>query len=605
MFRTLKNCLGEHLNNTLPEFCDNDDDVDNGCAGGNYNGRDDVAKETDGVGGVVWSASLPSWCSSWMETHWRMALDGIITLSTWPTMIWSIPPSVTFSSLSLCYGGETHQPASLPSWCPSWMETNWRMALEGITTLSTWVETTGRMTIKLFTALITFFLSCIVTWCFTWFHLLRRGRGYMKAIFFFGLLSECYVIWFEINRIEIWTVRCWTRAFAVVTWILSFNDGWLFVFLVTCFTATNSLPRFLKKLGDWIEGDPPTNTRDLHVHITNNTTNVFTPPREHGQTKLEDDQSPRYSRVCPSTRFKDDIGLGGENLQLGSSSSSRRDRLIELGEGKNIKSLIGIDDECNSEIISKEDENDQFMLSPRHIKNHKAWQRIIAKQAADVAFDGECVRVNRGGAIFLVEGLRAFLPGSHLMGRLPDDDLVGQTLPLKFLEVSQEENKLVVSNRRAVVETQTEDLSRGDVIEGVVKALKPYGAYVEMGGMSGLLHISQISMYHIANIERVLQPGQRVKCMIIDHNKVNGRTKLSTKTLEPEPGDMITDPARVYAQAEDTARMYLEKQEAKPREVGGRSRTGRCVGRHGRRHGRRQREKGGDDASDNLDFQLH
>ena len=191
------------------------------------------------------------------------------------------------------------------------------------------------------------------------------------------------------------------------------------------------------------------------------------------------------------------------------------------------------------------------------------------------------------------------------MGRLPDDDLVGQTLPLKFLEVSQEENKLVVSNRRAVVETQTEDLSRGDVIEGVVKALKPYGAYVEMGGMSGLLHISQISMYHIANIERVLQPGQRVKCMIIDHNKVNGRTKLSTKTLEPEPGDMITDPARVYAQAEVTARMYLKKQEAETREVGGRSRTGRCVGRHGRRHGRRQREKGGDDASDNLDFQLH
>jgi small subunit ribosomal protein S1 len=206
------------------------------------------------------------------------------------------------------------------------------------------------------------------------------------------------------------------------------------------------------------------------------------------------------------------------------------------------------------------------MVSPRHIKNRKAWQRIVAKQAADVAFDAECVRVNRGGAIFLVEGLRAFLPGSHLMGRLPDDDLVGQTLPLKFLEVSQEENKLVVSNRRAAVETQTEDLSRGDVIEGVVKALKPYGAYVETGGMSGLLHISQISMHRITNVERVLQPGQRVKCMIIDRNKVNGRTKLSTKTLEREPGDMIKDPARVYAQAEDTVRMYLEKQEAEPRE---------------------------------------
>lgn len=256
---------------------------------------------------------------------------------------------------------------------------------------------------------------------------------------------------------------------------------------------------------------------------------------------------------------------GGCIVDIGAKASAflpLQEAALIQEQGRNIESIIDIDAERSFEIISEEDENGQLMVSLRRIQYREAWEKILAKQETDEAFDAECVSVNRGGAIFLVEGLRAFLPGSHLTGRLPDDDLVGQTLPLKFLEVNQDENKLVVSNRRAVVETQMEDLSRGDVIEGVVKALKPYGAFVEVGGMSGLLHISQISMDRIVDIEKVLQPGQKIKCMIIDHDKVNGRIALSTKTLEPEPGDMMKDPARVYEQAEETARVYLEKQEA-------------------------------------------
>ncbi|KAL3765641.1 hypothetical protein ACHAW5_000324 [Stephanodiscus triporus] len=307
---------------------------------------------------------------------------------------------------------------------------------------------------------------------------------------------------------------------------------------------------------------------------------------------------------------------GGCIVDIGAKASA----FLPLGEaalvqeqGRSIESLIGIDDERNFEIISDEDENGQLMVSLRRIQYREAWEKVVARQATDEAFDAECVSVNRGGAIFLVEGLRAFLPGSHLAGRLPDDDLVGQSLPLKFLEVNQEENKLVVSNRRAVVETQMEDLSRGDVIEGVVKALKPYGAFVEVGGMSGLLHISQISMDRIVDIEGVLRPGQRVKCMIIDHDKVNGRIALSTKTLEPEPGDMIKDPDRVYAQAEDTARVYLEKQEAerKKREASakdivlglGDALDDLSVGMDGGVGG--GGGGGGDDASDNLDSLLN
>jgi small subunit ribosomal protein S1 len=182
-------------------------------------------------------------------------------------------------------------------------------------------------------------------------------------------------------------------------------------------------------------------------------------------------------------------------------------------------------------------------------------------QEKDAVLEAEVVAVNRGGAICLVEGLRAFLPGSHLAGQLPTEDLVGQKLKLKFLEVNQENNKLVVSNRKAIVEQQMADLSRGDLVTGIVKALKPYGAFVEVGGMSGLLHISQISYDRIDDLEKVLQPGMQVKCMIIDHDKVNGRIALSTKTLEPNSGDMVRDPQMVFDMAEETAAKYHAKME--------------------------------------------
>ena len=79
--------------------------------------------------------------------------------------------------------------------------------------------------------------------------------------------------------------------------------------------------------------------------------------------------------------------------------------------------------------------------------------------------------------------------------------------------------------------------------------------------MSGLLHISQISYDRIEDMEKVLQPGMAVKCMIIDHDKVNGRIALSTKTLEPEPGDMLKDPGMVFEKAEDTAAAYHARME--------------------------------------------
>jgi len=256
---------------------------------------------------------------------------------------------------------------------------------------------------------------------------------------------------------------------------------------------------------------------------------------------------------------------GGCIVDIGAKASAflpTGESSLFLEQGQTIENAVDIDAEMEFQIISEEDENGQLLVSVRRIQYRQAWTKVIAQQTDDEVFEAKVVAVNRGGAICLVEGLRAFLPGSHLTGQLPTEELIGQTLPLKFLEVNQEDNKLVVSNRRAVVEQQMSDLSRGDIIGGLVKALKPYGAFVEVGGMSGLLHISQISYDRIEDLEKVLQPGQQVKCMIIDHDKVNGRIALSTKTLEPEPGDMLRDSARVFELAEETAKKYHERMEA-------------------------------------------
>jgi len=237
------------------------------------------------------------------------------------------------------------------------------------------------------------------------------------------------------------------------------------------------------------------------------------------------------------------------------------DGTTSITHNNSIESLIDLGTEREFQIISDEDENGQLLVSVRRIQYRQAWEDILSRKDDDDVFEAEVVGVNRGGAICLVGGLRAFLPGSHLSGQLPTEDLVGQTIPLKFLEVNQEDNKLVVSNRRAVVEQQMSSLSRGDIVPGMVKALKPYGAFVEIGNMSGLLHISQISYDRIEDLERVLQPGQQLKCMIIDHDKLNGRIALSTKTLEPEPGDMLRDPQKVFELAEETAKKYHERME--------------------------------------------
>merc|ERR1711907_390575 len=101
------------------------------------------------------------------------------------------------------------------------------------------------------------------------------------------------------------------------------------------------------------------------------------------------------------------------------------------------------------QIISDEDENGQVTVSKRRLEYAAAWEKVVKLQAEDTTFESEVISINRGGALVLVEGLRAFLPGSHMVGGTPTEELIGRTVQLKLLDVDKETNRLVVSNRRA------------------------------------------------------------------------------------------------------------------------------------------------------------
>jgi small subunit ribosomal protein S1 len=209
-------------------------------------------------------------------------------------------------------------------------------------------------------------------------------------------------------------------------------------------------------------------------------------------------------------------------------------------------------------ILTDENEDGPLTLSIRRIEYMRAWERVRQLQQEDATVRSGVFATNRGGALVRIEGLRGFIPGSHISTRKPKEDLVGEDLPLKFLEVDEERNRLVLSHRRALVERKMNGLQVGEVVLGAVRGLKPYGAFIDIGGVSGLLHISEISHDHIDTPHSVLNVNDEIKVMIIDLDAERGRISLSTKQLEPEPGDMVKNPDLVFDKAEEMAAKYRE-----------------------------------------------
>ncbi|XP_073276596.1 small ribosomal subunit protein bS1c [Primulina huaijiensis] len=210
-------------------------------------------------------------------------------------------------------------------------------------------------------------------------------------------------------------------------------------------------------------------------------------------------------------------------------------------------------------IVGENPSDDSLILSLRSIQCDLAWERCRQLQAEDVVIKGKVVGANKGGMmVALAEGISGFVPFSQISTKSSAEDLLGKELPLKFVEVDEEQSRLVLSNRKAMADSQAQ-LGIGSVVIGTVQSLKPYGAFIDVGGINGLLHVSQISHDRVSDIATVLQPGDSLKVMILSHDRERGRVSLSTKKLEPTPGDMIRNPKLVFEKAEEMAQTFRQR----------------------------------------------
>ena len=209
-------------------------------------------------------------------------------------------------------------------------------------------------------------------------------------------------------------------------------------------------------------------------------------------------------------------------------------------------------------VLRPEDENGNLLLSASQARQSEDWQRAEQLQEQDEIYMGQVAEANRGGLIMPFGNLRGFIPASHAVGLargLSEDErrdqlraMIGKTIPVKVLEVDWKRRRLVFSQRdarREQREAQKEsllaNLREGDVHSGVVSGLRDFGAFVDLGGADGLVHISELAWHRVRHPGEILQVGQEVKVFILRLDVKGRRIGLSLKRLQQNPWERIND----------------------------------------------------------------
>ncbi|AUZ39308.1 30S ribosomal protein S1, partial [Bacillus sp. MBGLi79] len=207
--------------------------------------------------------------------------------------------------------------------------------------------------------------------------------------------------------------------------------------------------------------------------------------------------------------------------------------------------VVNVDDELELKVTKVED--DALILSKRAVDADRAWEDLEKKFESKEVFEAEVKDVVKGGLVVDI-GVRGFIPASLVEAHFVEDftDYKGKTLTLIVVELDRDKNRVILSHRAVVEKEQSErkqdflqTLEAGQVLEGKVQRLTDFGAFVDIGGIDGLVHISQLSHSHVEKPSDVVEEGQDVKVKVLSVDRDNERISLSIKETLPGPWSNI------------------------------------------------------------------
>ncbi len=229
----------------------------------------------------------------------------------------------------------------------------------------------------------------------------------------------------------------------------------------------------------------------------------------------------------------------------------KSDGLVSLNEFRDLDE-VKVGDEVEVMVVEKEDRNGHLHLSRKMARQTRAWQKIVEYYKTGEVVTGTITSKTKGGLIVDVYGLETFLPGSQIdVKPVTDyDQYVGKTMDFKIVKINEAIRNAVVSHK-ALIESDIEQqrseiigkLEKGQVLEGTVKNVTDFGAFIDLGGVDGLLYITDISWGRVTHPSEVLENGQKLNVVVLDFDDEKKRISLGLKQLTEHPWDSL--PAEV------------------------------------------------------------
>lgn len=236
------------------------------------------------------------------------------------------------------------------------------------------------------------------------------------------------------------------------------------------------------------------------------------------------------------------VDIGGKSEALLTSHEMTKD------DAENIKERFAVGQEIDVVLIRKENKEGYPLVSKKRVDQELLWDKVLAAKEAEEPITGKVIEVVKGG-VLVDAGVRGFVPASLVDTRFVSDlnTLVGKELTMKIIDCERRKNKLVLS-ARAYLEEQSaiikeaawEKIVEGETVTGTVRRLANFGAFVDLNGVDGLLHVSEIAWYHINKPSDILKEGQEVEVVIISADKETGKISLSMKKLAANPWDNVS-----------------------------------------------------------------